>query len=263
MITLMRNLLILSIFLMFTGIVGAATAGAETAAMSEEELTEFIKKVIRENPRLIYDTVNQYVTEMKKKQAEKKLSDQEIDILLSHRVEDKIHPHNPILGPESAPVTIIEYTDFQCPYCIKGDEMVRMLMDRYPGKIKFVFKNYPTAGHSHALMAAKAAMAAHKQGHFWDFHDLLFQAAPEIDENTIQTCAGLLMLDVAMFHKDRESDEIEKWINLDKADGDKMDFAKTPGFVINGVPIAGVLNEVNFTAVIERLIDENKQSSGK
>ena len=242
------------ILIMLFQIIGSSAASAETNGMTDHELTEFIKKVIRENPQLIYDTVNNYVLKMRKEQAEKKLSDKELNLILSQRVKDTIHPHNPVMGQESASVTIIEYSDFQCPYCAKGDKMVQGFINKYPGKIRFIFKNYPIQEHEQANKAALAAMAAHKQGRFWEYHDLLFQASPAIDEKTILLCAEIMKLNMEQFNNDRKSDEIKGWIEQDKADAKKLNFLKTPGFVINNVPISGVLNEKSFEYLIKQLM---------
>ncbi|MDM8517869.1 thioredoxin domain-containing protein [Desulfobacterales bacterium HSG16] len=259
----MNSKLCLLLLIMLFQIAWPGVTVSETTSMSEDELEEFIKKVIRENPQLIYDTVNEHIITMRKVKAEKKISDQELGTMLSQRVEDTVHPHNPVMGRENAPVTIIAYSDFNCHYCAKGDEMVRMLMDKYPDKLRFIFKNNPNQDNEQPNEAALAAMAAHKQGRFWEYHDLLFQASPDVNEKTMLLCAEMMMLNMEQFNKDRKSDEIRGWVKKDKADAKKLNLVKTPTFVINGVLVRGVLNEKNFASIIERLISEIKRLEKK
>ncbi|MCP4213846.1 MAG: thioredoxin domain-containing protein, partial [bacterium] len=186
-----------------------ATAGSETVTMDKDELRQFIMTVIKENPQLLYDTIDVHIRELKKKNSRKKgFTEAELDSILNQKVKDEVHSYNPANGPEDAPILIIEYTDFQCPYCAKGWEMVQTLMGMFPGKIRHVFKNYPLSPHDKAESAAKAAMAAGKQGKFWEYHDLLFHISPDLGEENLSRFAEELKLDMEQFAKDRDSDEI-------------------------------------------------------
>src|SRR5438128_230170 len=87
-----------------------------------------------------------------------------------------IHPDDHSYGPEDAPVTLVEYGDYECPYCGQAHPIVKKILEEMGGGIRFVFRNFPlTEAHPHALLAAQAAEAAGLQGKFWDMHDLLYE----------------------------------------------------------------------------------------
>ncbi len=227
------------------------SAAAQMAPLTEDQLREFIKQVIREDPKLLYDTIEEY---LRQQQAAKQK--QAMTEAMENRVEDRVADHNPTKGPADAAVTIIEYTDFQCPYCSRGDKIVHNLLMKYRGKVRRVFKNKPLSGHEEALPAAKAAMAAHLQGKFWEYHDRLFQFSRELDEEMYVRFAEELDLDLDKFNKDRASDKVAKMIETDLADAEKLDISGTPAFILNGALVSGVRPMGFFSDVIERLLKE-------
>jgi len=229
------------------------TIAAAGSALNEEQIREIVKQVIKENPKLIIDTVNNYIREQQKKKQE-----QALEASFKNRIKDVISKNNPTKGPEKAPITIIEYTDFQCPYCRRGAETIRRLMETYPNKIRLVFKNNPLKFHPQALPAAKAALAAHKQGKFWEYHDLLFKNSAKLNEEMFLKFARDLGLDMEKFNKDRNSEEIAKQIENDQARAAELKLSGTPTFIINGVVIRGAQPLPYFRMVIERLLSESK-----
>lgn len=227
------------------------TASADELKLNEEELKEVVKQVIKENPQLIYDTLNEYAREQKKRQQE-----QALEASFKDRVEDVISDDNPAKGPEKAPITIIEYTDFQCPYCTRGAQTLDSVMEMYPDKVRAVFKNNPLKFHDQALPAAKAALAAHKQGKFWEYQDLLFENSQKLNEAMFQKIANDLDLDLKRFEKDRNSEEIAKQIQSEQAQAAKLKLTGTPAFLVNGVPIRGAYPPEYFAKIIDRLLGE-------
>jgi protein-disulfide isomerase len=175
---------------------------------------------------------------------------------LENRVETRIADHNPTKGPEDAKVTIIEYTDFQCPYCSRGDKIVHNLLRKYRGKVRRVYKNKPLESHDEALPAAKAAMAAHIQGKFWEYHDQLFKYSRDLDDEMYVRFAEELGLAVDKFNADRASDKVAKMIESDLADAEKLDITGTPAFILNGALISGVRPMTFFSEMIDRLLKE-------
>jgi protein-disulfide isomerase len=238
-----------ALWMAMTGFSGAAKA--ETATLTEEQLREFIKQVIRENPELLYKTINDYLREQQQAKQARAMED-----ALENRVETRIADHNPTKGPEDAKVTIIEYTDFQCPYCSRGDKIVHNLLRKYRGKVRRVYKNKPLESHDEALPAAKAAMAAHIQGKFWEYHDRLFEHTRELDEDLYVEFAEELGLDVEKFNEDRQSENVAKMIEADLADAEKLDISATPAFILNGAVITGVRPMTFFSEMIDRLLKE-------
>lgn len=140
---------------------------------------------------------------------------------------------SPFLGPENAPVTIVLFTDFECPYCRKIEPLIAEVHKRNPEKVKVVFKNMPLQFHKFADPAARAALAAGKQGKFWGFHDELF-AAEQLNHQVIEETAVKLGLDIEKWKKDMSSQEIRRMIYNDIKDAEKAGVTGTPTIFING-----------------------------
>jgi len=140
----------------------------------------------------------------------------------------------PVLGPPNAPLTIIEFTDFQCPYCIKAVSELQDVMKAYPTQVKLIFKQFPLDIHSQAALAAAAAVAAQKQGKFWELHDLLFAQHGRLSRDIIMDLAAGLKLDMKRFEADLNSSETRHTIARDRDDGVKAGVDGTPALFING-----------------------------
>jgi protein-disulfide isomerase len=170
--------------------------------------------------------------------------------------------NSPSKGPADAPITVIEFSDFQCPFCSRGRSTIDEVMKAYPGKIRLVFKNFPLPMHPEALPAAKAAMAANKQGKFWEMHDAFFDNQQKLGQDFFLAKAKDLGLDVAKFQADMKDPEIEKAIKADQEAGSKNGVQGTPGFFLNGVPVLGAFPVDHFKKVVDRLLaDQGKAKS--
>ncbi len=234
----------------------AATAGEIKVkgemTIDEESLREIIIQTIKDNPKLIYETVNEYVRE--ERNSRKK---QQLETSFKNRITGLgITPGNPVKGAEKALITIVEYTDFQCPYCKRGADTVYEVLKKYPEKVKVVFKNNPLDFHKQAVPAAKAALAANKQGKFWEYHDLLFKNPSGLKEELFVKYAEELKLDMEKFNKDRNSEEIAKLVESDLVEAKVHKFTSTPVFVVNGVVVRGAQSADYFSKVIDRLLAE-------
>lgn len=140
----------------------------------------------------------------------------------------------PFKGREDAPVVIVEYTDFQCPYCARLVPIFNELLKHYPNQIKIVYKNFPLNGHPFAQNAAAAAMAAHQKGKFWEFHDQLFANYYQMSDAIIQGIQKELGLDTPEFETLKASPEIAKRIQQDKRQGQHIGVKSTPSVFVNG-----------------------------
>ena len=232
-------------------VVNPAVAGQE---LDKEQIKAIVKEVIRENPKLIIDSVNQYMAEQKKKEA-----DQAFDRSFKSRLTDTTTEENPQKGPADAPITIIEYTDFQCPYCARGAKTLDQVQKMYPEKVRVVFKNLPLEMHKQAIPAAKAALAAKNQGRFWDYYDLLFKNSKTLNEGIYNRLAVDLSLNVDQFTLDMNSESIAALIQNDLEQAKKLGFKSTPQFLINGVRVKGAQPPEYFAKVIDRLLGEAKK----
>ena len=145
----------------------------------------------------------------------------------------------PVLGPKNAPVTIVEWSDFQCPFCGRVEPTLQQLRDEYRGKIRLAWKNQPLSFHPNAMPAAEAAMAAHEQGKFWEFHDALFKKQGELSPALYDEVARQLGLDMKRFRASIESRKHASRIEADMAAGNAVGAQGTPTFFINGKKLVG------------------------
>lgn len=145
----------------------------------------------------------------------------------------------PTRGPRTAKITVVEFSDFECPYCVKAVGEIAAIMAAYPKDVKLVFKQFPLDMHPHAEMAAEAALAANDQGKFWEMHDKLFANAQRLSHDTIFAIAQSLGLDMMRFTRDMESRRFRAAVAADMAEGDKIGVFGTPSLFIDGKPYRG------------------------
>jgi protein-disulfide isomerase len=144
---------------------------------------------------------------------------------------------SPSLGPADAPVVIVEFSDYQCPYCGRAQATLRALLNTYPTQVRLVFKNNPLAFHGDADLAAQAALAAGAQGKFWDYHDLLFENQKAMARSDLEDYAVRLGLDMRRFGEALDQGTFEAAIRGDQALATKLGARGIPNFFINrGIP---------------------------
>jgi protein-disulfide isomerase len=158
---------------------------------------------------------------------------------------------SPVRGPEGAALTLVEFSDFQCPYCLLAVARLNAVMDAYPGKIKLIFKQFPLDMHSQAGIAAAAAIAAHRQGKFWPMHDALFARRGELSRPVIVAVARAVGLDMQRFAADLDSAETKAAVTRDMEDGDRAGVEGTPSIFINGRKYNGSLDLAAIRTVID------------
>jgi len=158
----------------------------------------------------------------------------------------------PSTGPADAPITIVAFSDFQCPYCSRGAETLREVQKAYPQKVRIVFRNYPLSFHPDAPRAAEAALCAHEQGQFWAMHDALFAQQQDLSEENLRKVArGVPGMDAARFNACFKSRSQQARVEADKADAEKAGVRGTPAFFVNGRRISGAQPLEVFRDVIE------------
>jgi len=164
----------------------------------------------------------------------------------------------PMLGPENAAVTIVEFSDFQCPYCKRVDPTLEQIRQAYGDKVRIVFKHNPLPFHTQAPAAHAAAEAAHRQGKFWEMHDLILNNQRELTPAKFEEYAAKLGLDLEKFNKDRESEEVKKRIEADTNEAQRVGILGTPGFLINGRFFSGAQPFASFKRVIDEELAKSK-----
>jgi protein-disulfide isomerase len=139
-----------------------------------------------------------------------------------------------VFGPENAKVTIVEFSDFQCPYCSRAAAATKKVKEKYGDKIRFVFRNFPLSFHNRAHQAAEAGMAASAQGKFWQFHDIVFENQRALERADLEKYAEQAKLDVKAFKKALDDKTYEKAVDADVKLGEEVFVNGTPTMFLNG-----------------------------
>lgn len=233
----------------------AADPAAKAGGGFDKEMDEYLSK--DDNVKKVGDALERY---FRKKQAEQAKEAQEAD---ANRLENQFkNPVKvdlgdaPVRGPADAKVTIVTFSDFQCPFCQRGAATMDEVLKAYPKEVKLVFKNLPLPFHDKAKPAARAALAAKKQGKFWEMHDLLFKNQQSFSDEGFAKFATDLGLDVEKFKADMASPDLDKAIDADAEQGRQLGVNGTPGFFVNGVLISGAQPLPAFKSVIDRWLKQ-------
>jgi protein-disulfide isomerase len=173
-----------------------------------------------------------------------------VKILLSPpRVEVGIPDGTPTRGVADAPIVLVEYTDYQCPFCNRVQPTLDALMERYEGKVLHVFKNLPLPNHPQAQLAGEASLCAHDQGEFWAFHDWLFENQRTMNHDTMVTAAGEIGIDTEAFTVCIDSGAHRARVLSDMNEARSFGITGTPGFLVNGRVISGAQPLSEFETV--------------
>lgn len=164
-----------------------------------------------------------------------------------------------VKGDPKAPIEMIEFSDFQCPFCQRAHATVEQVLKTYGDRIKFVYRHYPLPNHQNAKPAAEAAECANEQGKFWPYYDRLFANATKLSGADLQQYAGDLGMDTAAFNACLTSRKYESQVAADIKDGDAAGVNGTPAFYINGRMLSGAQPYEAF----QKIIDEELKRSGR
>jgi protein-disulfide isomerase len=141
---------------------------------------------------------------------------------------------SPSKGPASAPITVIEFADFECPYCAMMAPVLEQVWQQHSQEMRFIYKFMPLSGHPHGDPAARAAVAALDQGKFWEMHDKLFANRDHLEQSDLDAYAKELGLDLNRFHADMQSQATTDRIAADRKQADALDVKGTPTIYLNG-----------------------------
>lgn len=158
---------------------------------------------------------------------------------------------SPIKGPKNARVTLVEFSDFQCPFCSRATTFANEILAAFPKDVKLVYKHLPlTQIHPNAMPAAKASIAAQKQDKFWEMHDALFAVYNQLTPENVTKAAEKLELDMKKFEADRNAPESEKLVQADMKLAQEVGVTGTPTFFLNGKRLS-----TRDVAVIKTMIE--------
>lgn len=254
--------LLISSFLLFTSL-----------SLSAKDLKDEIRAVLKNNPSIIVDVINEnpiLILEALQKASIKanaalkanraKSEKNKMESAFANPLKPTIRKDEAIRGTRNAPIVIVEYSDFQCPYCTRGNKTVQALLKKYKGKIQFIYKHMPLSFHSEAKMIARYYEAIRMQSNklAFKFHDLAFEHSKSLaqGEKFIKTLAkrsGANMKKLARTLKNKNA-FINNRIKDDMNEAAKFGFQGTPAFIVNGIPLEGAVPIEYFENVIKELV---------
>ena len=158
-----------------------------------------------------------------------------------------------VKGNPDAPVTIVEFADFQCPFCRKSEATLQALLKKYAGRVKLAYRDFPLSQiHDHAELSAEASHCALAQGKFWEMHDAMFAEGAKLDEAGLVKSATALGMDLSSFESCLKSAKYEGVVQQDIEAGAQAGVEATPAFFINGEFLNGARPEADFAEIIDR-----------
>jgi len=193
---------------------------------------------------------------------EPKLTDADVERIatkLPHEKVPAVSAQNPAKGPANAKVTLQVFSDFECPFCVRAAPTLDDVEERYHGRLRLVWRNYPLPSHERARPAARAALAAFAVGgndQFWKFHDWLYSSQADLSDAGLKQAATRLALDPARIQQAAQSSQFDPQIAADMAAGDAAGIEGTPATFINDYYLMGARSEAEYTIVVERALRE-------
>ena len=170
----------------------------------------------------------------------------------------KVAASGPSKGSPGAPVEMIEFSDFQCPYCLRAQATVDQVLKTYGDRIHFVYRHYPLPSHPNARPAAEASSCAAEQGKFWPYHDRLFEQPAKLSDGDLKSHAASLGLDTAKFNGCVDSRKYKSQVDTDVKEGDEAGVNGTPAFFINGRLLSGAQPFEAFRRIIDDELSRKK-----
>jgi protein-disulfide isomerase len=166
-----------------------------------------------------------------------------------------VGPSDHSLGPLEAPVTLVEYGDYECPYCADAHSLIKSILQAMGPMLLFVFRNMPfNEVHPYAQFAAEAAEAAGAQGKFWDMHDAIYEHQSEFGSALVNKLARRLKLDMTRFDADMQARQFRTRVKNDFMGGMRSGVASTPAFFINGKRYEGSVDERSLLLILQRQV---------
>jgi protein-disulfide isomerase len=242
---------------------------------TDEKMKQQISKILKDDPKVLTEAIEKHPAEFiealqkaaknaqeemgkKREEEEKKKLEESFDKPLVA----EIRSDESIRGPKDAPLTLVEYSDFECPFCSRGYETVIALMKKYEGKIRFIYKHLPLSFHEQAMISAQyyEAIRLQDEKKAFAFHDEIFKNQRKLKNGTafLDATAKQVGADLAKHKKDLNSEAVKKRIEADMQEAAHFGMQGTPGFIFNGVPVRGAYPPEYFTGIVEQLEKKGK-----
>jgi len=220
------------------------------AAEINPQLKEQVLQIIRENPQVILDAVQTYQQQQQQQQQKAR----QAFLQQAKKNPTELIGNSPVKGAKNSNVVLVEFSDFQCPFCAKAHSTLKQFMDKHGNSVTLTYKHLPlTSIHSEALPAARAAWAAGQQGKFWEFHDALFANQAKLGDDFYRATAKSLGLDVQKFDRDRASQAATAAIEQDLGMAETLGIDGTPFFIMNGEVLAGAVSLADLEAALAKV----------
>jgi protein-disulfide isomerase len=253
-------------FLAVIVLAAACTTSKDDLKKMLKENPDIITEAIEANPTKFIDALNNAVKiaqegEGKRREEEEKKA---LEESFNNPLQPNVRADESFRGDKNAPITLVEYSDFECPFCSRGFNTVMELMNKYKGKIRFVYKHLPLSFHPQAMPASQyyEAIRLQSEEKAWQFHDAIYknQRALQNGEKFLEAEAKKLKIDMARLKNDIKSEAVQARIDADIAEAGKFGFQGTPGFILNGIPVKGAYPTSHFEGLIEELKKRGKIS---
>lgn len=216
------------------------------------DLETQVLEVLEQNPEAIIGSVQSYQQEQQQQQARAREEQQAEAIAQVRQDVDVLVGDSPRKGADSFDLVLVEFSDFQCPFCARATSTVEQFMEEHGDEVMLVYKHLPLTNiHPQALPAAYASWAAQQQGKFWEYHDLLFENQGNLSDEYYLEAAEQLDLDIDRFNADRDSDEAEAAVNADRQIAAQLQIGGTPFFLMNGEGLSGARPYEDFVRALE------------
>jgi protein-disulfide isomerase len=242
---------------------------------SDKAMRDQVAKVLKENPTILTEAIEKHPAEFitalqnaaknaqetmgKQKEADEK---KQLEDSFNNPLVAEIRPDEAIRGPKNAVITLVEYSDFECPFCSRGNETVEALMKKYEGKIRFVYKHLPLSFHEKAMISAQyfEAIRIQDSAKAFAFHDEVFKNQAKLKDGVafLDSAAKKVGANIVKLKKDLNSDAVKNRIAADVEEAGKFGMQGTPGFLLNGVPVRGAYPPEYFVSLIDELQKRGK-----
>lgn len=209
-----------------------------------ELVTTQTKQFPPERCKMMIEHIPQITADLKKMQSAKQP--------LSAELATKIASGPvPSLGPENAPVQVVEFSDFECTFCSRAADVVHQIREKYGDKVRIVFRQFPLQNHPNAHVAAQASLAANEQGKFWKFHDTLFKNQRALDRTALEGHAKTAGLDLSAFKKSLNDKQFSAQVDADMKLGEEVSVQGTPTMFVNGKRVENPTDLAAVTGMID------------
>jgi protein-disulfide isomerase len=243
----------------------ASCASESQIKSAIEKNPDILFNAIEKNPEKFMDTVQKAAQQAQRRGQEDQEKEEKMRV--ENEMKNPLTPELPAdrayKGPANAPITVVEYSDFQCPFCERGFRVVQQILEAYPGKVRFLFKNLPLPMHPLAMPAHQRfeAIALQDPVKAYKFHDEVFANQAKLNsggEKWLDATAKKVGADVARMKKDMVGDKVKARIEADMAEAEKFGISGTPGFVVAGVSVRGAYPFATFKEIIDKKLADRK-----